>query len=173
MPRPTILRLSPIELILALLLFAAALAWLAERLGVPSPIALTVGGVALALVPGLPRIELKPDLVFLLFLPPLLYWAAVQTSWRDFKHNARAIGWLAIGLVLITTVAIALVAKFLIPGLSWPAAFVLGAIISPPDAVAATAIAAKLRIPRRIVVILEGESLVNDATALVAYRFAL
>jgi CPA1 family monovalent cation:H+ antiporter len=110
--------------------------------------------------------------VFFLLLPPLLYPAALATSWRDFKANARPIGLLAVGLVLATTVAVAAAARHF-GGLSWPAAFVLGAIVSPPDAVAATAVIARFRVPRRIITILEGESLVNDATALVAYRFAI
>ena len=117
--------------------------------------------------------KLEPDLVFLIFLPPLLFPAALFTSWRDFHANLRPISLLAVGLVLFTTVAIGCFAHHLIAGLPLAAAFVLGAIISPPDAVAATAITQRLRVPRRIVTILEGESLVNDATALVAYGFAV
>jgi len=112
-------------------------------------------------------------MVFLLFLPPLLYASAWQTSWRDFQANLRPISLLALGLVLVTTVVVAVVAHVLIPELPWAVAFVLGAIVSPTDAVAATSIAQRLGIPRRIVTIFEGESLVNDATGLVAYRFAV
>jgi monovalent cation/hydrogen antiporter len=124
------------------------------------------------LIPKLPRVRLNPELVFLFFLPPLLYPAALFTSWRDFRSNLRPIGLLAIGLVLFTTVSVAYLAHYFMD-LPLAAGFVLGAIISPPDAIAATAIADRLQVPRRIVTILEGESLVNDATALVAYRFAV
>ena len=162
-----------VELILVLFLAVAALATLAERLKVPYPILLTLGGLALSFVPGLPRIALAPELVFLIFLPPILYGAAWFTSWRDFRANLRPISLLAFGLVLATTVAVAVVARLLLPGLPWAAAFVLGAIVSPPDAAAAAAIIQRLGVPRRIATILEGESLINDATALVAYRFAV
>lgn len=161
-----------IETFLGLLVAVAAVAVLARRLEVPYPILLVIGGLGLALIPGLPRVRLNPELVFLFFLPPLLYPAALFTSWRDFRANLGSISLLAIGLVLFTTVVIAWVAHVL-TGMPWAAGFVLGAIVSPPDAVAATAIAQRLRLPRRIVTILEGESLVNDATALVAYRFAV
>jgi CPA1 family monovalent cation:H+ antiporter len=165
--------IGAIEAVLLLFLAATALAILARRLGIPYPILLVLGGLALGFVPGLPRIELEPDLVFLLFLPPILFGAGYFTSIRDFRANLRAIGLLSVGLVLATTVVVAVVAQALIPGLGWPAAFALGAIVAPPDAVAATAIFQRLGVPRRVVTILEGESLVNDATALVAYRFAI
>jgi CPA1 family monovalent cation:H+ antiporter len=165
--------MNPIETILALLVAVAALAWVAARVGVAYPILLVLGGLAIGFVPGLPQVALNPDYVFVLFLPPLLYYAALLTTWRDFRANLRPISLLAVGLVIFTTVLVAAAAHYLIPGLSWAAAFVLGAIVSPPDAVAATAVTQRLRVPRRIVVILEGESLVNDATALVAYRFAI
>jgi CPA1 family monovalent cation:H+ antiporter len=160
------------ELILICLVAVALLTLVARKIRVPYPILLTCGGVLLALVPGLPAIQLEPQLVFNLFLPPLLYPAAVFTSWRDFRANLRAISLLAVGLVLFTTVAVALIAHYFM-GLPLAVGFVLGAIISPPDAIAATAIAQRLKVPQRIVTILEGESLVNDATALVAYRFAV
>src|SRR5215211_5712514 len=153
-----------IELVLGLLLAVAALVTLARRFEVPYPILLVIGGLALGFVPGLPHVELAPELVFLLFLPPLLFAAAWSTSFRDFRANARPISLLAVGLVLTTTGAMALVAHAMIPELGWAAAFALGAIVSPTDAVAATAIAQRLGVPRRIVTILEGESLVNDAT---------
>src|SRR6185436_10278551 len=130
------------------------------------------GGLLLGLTPGIPRVRLSPDVVFLFFLPPLLFPAALFTSWRDFRMNLRPIALLAIGLVLFTTVAVAWLANYFMD-LPLAAGFVLGAIISPPDAIAATAIADRLKVPRRIVAILEGESLVNDATALVALRFAV
>ena len=160
------------EIICTLLIVIAALAILAKKVALPYPVLLVIGGLALGFVPGLPQVELEPDMVFLFLLPPLIYPAAIFTSWRDFRANLGPISLLAIGLVLFTTAFVAAVAHAL-TGLPWPAAFVLGAIISPTDAVAATAITDRLRVPRRIVTILDGESLVNDATALVAYRFAI
>jgi Na+/H+ antiporter len=157
--------------ILVLLVAVAVLATLADRIKLPYPILLVLGGLALGFVPGLPRVELEPDVVFLLFLPPLLYVSALFTSWRDFRANLRPISLLAVGLVLMTTCVVAAVAHWTIE-LPWAAAFVLGAIVSPTDAIAATAVAQRLGVPRRIVTILEGESLVNDATGIVAYRIA-
>jgi monovalent cation/hydrogen antiporter len=164
--------LPQIEIILGLLLVVAVLATLATRLRVPYPILLVLGGSALGFVPGLPSVELDPELVFLLFLPPLLYVSALFTSWRDFRANIRPISLLAVGLVLMTTFVVAAVAHT-VSGLPWAAAFVLGAIVSPTDAIAATTVAQRLGVPRRIVTILEGESLVNDATGIVAYRVAV
>ena len=161
-----------LEIILGLLVAVAALATLATRLKIPYPILLVLGGSALGFVPQLPRVELDPELVFLLFLPPLLYVSALFTSWRDFRANVRPISLLAIGLVLMTTFVVAAVVHAVI-GLPWPAAFVLGAIVSPTDAIAATTVAQRLGVPRRIVTVLEGESLVNDATGIVAYRVAV
>ena len=162
-----------ITLILSLLVVVVALAVVAPYLKIPYPILLVFGGLLLGFIPGLPQFALDPDLIFLLFLPPLLYASAWKTSWRDFHANLRPISFLAIGLVLFTTILIAIVAHMIVPGLPWAAAFVLGAIISPTDAVAATSIAQRLGIPRRIVTIIEGESLVNDASGLVAYQFAI
>lgn len=162
-----------LELVLWLLVVVTALAALAERLHVPYPMLLLAGGIVLTFIPGLPSVTLDPGLALFLFLPPILFSAAYSTSWRDFWSNRRPIGLLAFGLVLFTTVLVAWIAHALIPGISWAAAFVLGAIVSPPDAVAATAIFQRLGVPTRIVTILEGESLVNDASALIAYRFAL
>src|SRR5687767_1130338 len=164
--------MNDIELLLGLLVAVAALAWLASRINVSYPILLVLGGLAIATIPRLPRVELRPDLVFLIFLPPLLYYAGLLTSWRDFRGNWRPISMLAVGLVLFTTCLVAVVAHEL-AGMSWAAAFALGAIVSPPDAVAATSIVQRLRVPRRVVHILEGESLVNDAGALVLYRIAV
>lgn len=161
-----------VEIFVGMLLAVAALALLARKLHIPYPILFVIGGLILSFIPGIPRVHLDPELVFLLFLPPLLFPAALFTSWRDFRTNLRPILLLAIGLVLMTTVSIALMAHHFI-GVPLAAAFVLGAIISPPDAIAATAIAQRLRVPRRIVTVLEGESLVNDASALVAYRFGV
>jgi monovalent cation/hydrogen antiporter len=162
-----------VEIVLGLLLVVAVLTLAARRLGLPYPILMTIGGLLLGAVPGLPRIELAPELIFLLFLPPLLFSAAFFTSERELRMNARPIALLAFGLVLATILAVAVVTHMLAPNLGWPAAFALGAIVSPPDAVAATAIAQRLGLPRRLVAVLEGESLVNDATALVAYRLAV
>jgi CPA1 family monovalent cation:H+ antiporter len=160
------------ELFVGLFTVVALLALVARQLTIPYPILFLVGGLLLGLVPKLPRVRLDPDLVFLFVLPPLLFPAALFTSWRDFRANLRPISLLAIGLVLFTTVVVAYLAHYFM-GLPLAAGFVLGAIISPPDAIAATAIADRLNVPRRIVTILEGESLVNDATALVALRFAV
>jgi monovalent cation/hydrogen antiporter len=160
------------ETIIGLLAAVGLLMWAASRLRLPYPIFLVLGGLAIAFVPGLPSVALQPSMVFLLFLPPLLYHAGLMTSWRDFRANARPISLLAVALVLVTTVVVAVVAHYL-TGMPWAAAFVLGAIISPPDAVAATSVLQRLRVPKRIVTILEGESLVNDATALVALSFAI
>jgi Na+/H+ antiporter len=152
---------------------AAGLLALAEVLRIPYPIPLVLGGLALALLPGMPRIELPPDLVLVAVLPPLLYGTAFFTSLRELRANARPIGLLAIGLVLMTMLVVAGVAHALIPRIDWPTAFVLGAIVSPTDPTAATAIAERVGLPRRLVALIEGESLVNDGTALVAYRFAV
>lgn len=150
-----------------------ALVTLASRLPIPYPIFLVLGGLALSLAPTVVPVRLNPDLVFLVFLPPILWAAAYFTSLRDFRANLRTITLLAVGLVLATTAVVAAVARILFPGMSWPTALALGAIVSPPDAVAATAIARRLRIPHRVVAVLEGESLINDASALVMYRLAV
>jgi Na+/H+ antiporter len=165
---------SHIEIVLAGLLFAVAgLVTFARVLHVPYPIFLVVGGLGLGAIPGMPDIVLDPELVLLLFLPPLLYSASFFASLRDLRRNVRPISMLAIGLVLVTCGAVAVTAHALVPGMSWEAAFVLGAIVSPTDPVAATAIARRLGIPGRIVSIVEGESLINDGTALVAFKFAV
>lgn len=165
--------LNPIELVLLLLVAIAVVATVARRVGVPYPILMVLGGLGLGFLPGVPRFELAPEVVFLVFLPPLLYYAGFFTSVRDFKANSRPIALLAVGLVLFTVAVVAVVARVLVPGLPWPAAFALGAIVAPPDALAASAIFRRLGAARRVVTVLEGESLLNDATALVAYRFAL
>ena len=165
--------LSLVETVVGLLAASAAIALLAKKVPVPYPILLVLGGLFLSVIPGLPHITLNPELVFLFLLPPILYPAALFTPWRDFRANLRPILLLAVGLVIFTTVAVGFLVHWFIPELPLSAGFVLGAIVSPPDAVAAMAIAEHLRVPRRIVTILEGESLVNDATALVALRFAV
>ena len=167
------MEISPIELVLGMLVVAVALGYVARRIGVAYPILLLLGGLVLGFLPGLPDIELDPDLVFLLLLPPILFGAGYSTPIRDFKANARPIALLAIGLVLFTTIVVGVVAQVAIPGLPATAAFALGAIVAPPDAVAATAIFRRLGVPPRVVTILEGESLVNDATAIILYRFAI
>jgi Na+/H+ antiporter len=165
--------MAGLELILALLAVVAALQLVAERLAIPHPVLLVVVGGVLAMVPGLPRPHLDPDVVFLVFVPPLLYAAAITTSLRDFRRSLRPIVLNSVGLVLATMAAVAAVARALAPELTWPAAFVLGAIVSPPDPVAVVAVTRRLGVPRVVVTILEGEGLVNDATALVAYRMAV
>ncbi|HEV8422980.1 MAG TPA: cation:proton antiporter, partial [Chthoniobacterales bacterium] len=161
------------EPVVLLLVLVAGLVVLANKWAIPYPVVLVLGGLALSFVPFLPIIRLDPDLVLFFFLPPLLYPAALFASWRDFRRNLRAILFLAIGLVLATTTVVAWVAHSFIVGLPWAAAFALGAIVSPPDAIAAEAVLKRLRVPVRIQAILSGESLVNDATALVAYQFAV
>ncbi|MEP6731059.1 MAG: Na+/H+ antiporter [bacterium] len=164
---------EPVVIGIAVVALVVALTALARRLPIPTPIIQVVAGFLLALVPGLRIPNLDPNLVFFVFLPPILWSAAMFTSVRDFRRNIRPIGTLAIGLVLVTTVAVAIVARLLYPGLPWSVAIALGAIVSPPDAVAATAIVSRLPVPRRVITVLEGESLVNDASALVLYRTAV
>ena len=162
-----------LQILLFTLLCAVALGWLARHFKFPYPIALVIGGGVLGFIPDLPNLPFDPEFILILVLPPILYQAALLTSWRDFKASLRPIGLLAIGLVIATTLAVGATLKFLVPDIPWAAAFVFGAIVSPPDAVAATAILSRLSIPRRIVTILEGESLVNDASGLVIYKFAV
>jgi len=165
--------LEHLTLILFLLLVLVGLSALAPKLRLPYPVLLVLAGGLLGLVPGLPAIELNPNLIFFIFLPPLLYEASYQMSWHEFVANRRPITLLAVGLVLLTTTAVAALAHYFIPGFSWALGFVLGAIVAPPDAVAATSVTKGLGLPRRITGILEGESLVNDASALIAYRYAV
>jgi Na+/H+ antiporter len=156
--------------VLALLLVVTAVSWGARRFHYSTAIALVLLGIAGSYLPFVPGYELDPEVVLLLFLPPLLYSAALSSSLIDIRANRRAIGLLSVGYVLFGTVLIAVAAHAIIPDLPWSAAFVLGAIVAPPDAVAATSVARRVGLPRRILTILEGESLVNDATALTAYR---
>ena len=160
------------QIFVILLAVLAGTALLARRIDVAPAILLLLAGVALAFVPGMPALELPPDLVLLLVLPPLIYSASVAMSWREFKFNLRPIFLLAVGCVIFTAAAVAAATHYLI-GLPWNVGFLLGAIVAPPDVVAPLAIARKLGIPRRILVVLEGEGLANDATALILYRFAV
>jgi monovalent cation/hydrogen antiporter len=162
-----------LELLIVLLAAVTAVAGVARRLGVPPPFALVLAGLAASAVPGVPRVELEPETVLYLVLPPLLYAAALSTAYADFRANLRPIGLLSVGLVLFTTVCVGLVAHWVVPDLPLAAALALGAVVAPPDAVAATAVARRMALPRRVLTILEGESLLNDATALVAYRIAV
>ena len=164
---------EPVIFAIVIVALVVALSALARRLPVPTPILQVVAGFLLARIPGITIPDLDPNLVFFVFLPPVLWSAAMFTPLREFKQNISPIAMLAIGLVLATTAAVAVAARVLFPGIPWPVAIALGAIVSPPDAVAASAIVARLPVPRRVVAILEGESLVNDASALVLYRTAV
>jgi CPA1 family monovalent cation:H+ antiporter len=160
------------QILILLLVVISAVALVAKRLQIPPAILLVITGIGLALIPDLPTLQLAPDLVLVLVLPPIIYWDAVKMSWKEFRFNLRPIALLAIGCVVFTTVAIAAATHWVL-GFPWAVGFVLGAIVSPPDAVAPLAIARRLQLPRRLIVVLEGEGLANDATALVLYRFAV
>ncbi|HMR82134.1 MAG TPA: cation:proton antiporter, partial [Niabella sp.] len=160
-------------IVLVIMSLMIGVSGIADKIKLPAPVLLLLVGMGVGFMPAMPDIELNPEIVMLLFLPPLLYDAAFNISFKDFKTNIHTINTLAVGLVFITTVGIAVVAHYLIPGMSWPLAFVLGAILSATDAVAAIGITKGLGLPHKTVAILEGESLVNDASALIAYRFAI
>ena len=164
--------ITSIQTLVVLLVAIAGVAVLAARLKVPPAILLVVTGVLLALIPGLPTLNLAPEFVLLVVLPPLIYSSAVAMSWREFRFNLRPIALLAVGCVTFTTIAAAAATHWLL-GFPWAVGFVLGAIVSPPDAVAPLSIARRMQLPRRLLVILEGEGLANDATALILYRFAV
>ena len=164
--------LQELEVLIMMLVVIAAVAVAANRLRIPPAILLVITGVVLATLPGLPAVEVAPDLILLLVLPPIVYSSAVAMSWYDFRFNLRPISLLAIGCVVFTTAAVAAATHWML-GFSWQVGFVLGAIVSPPDAVAPLAIARRLEVPRRLLIILEGEGLANDATALVLYRLAV
>jgi Na+/H+ antiporter len=170
---PYFCRMENVSVILILLFGITFLSLLSKRYNFPFPIVLVLSGVLISLIPGLPVVALNPEIVFIIFLPPLLYAAAWNTSWHNFKASARPITFAAVGLVFFTTACIAVVAHLLIPDLSWPVAFLIGAIVSPPDAVAATSLTKGLGLHPKLITILEGESLVNDASGLVAYKYAL
>lgn len=163
-----------IEIVFLLLLFfVVAFGALAKKLSIPYPIVLVIGGLLLSFIPGIPRITLNPDIVFLVVLPPLLYNAAWLTSWREFSYNLVSILFLAFGLVTFTVVGVSLGVHWFLPGLDWRMGLVLGAVVAPTDAIAAVSIASRIGLPKRIVEILEGESLLNDATALLALEFGI
>ena len=164
---------QPILIAIAIATLVIAITALARRLPIPSPILQVLAGLGLGFIPGMRVPELEPDLVFFVFLPPILWAAAFFTSVREFKKNLRPISLLAVGLVFVTTAVVAIAARALLPGLPWAVAVAIGAIVSPPDAVAAAAVVSRLPVPRRVVVILEGESLINDAAALVLFRTAV
>lgn len=162
-----------IEPTIFILLFAILSVPIATRFHVPLEIFLLIGSSILSLCAWTPPLQFDPQIVFNLFLPPILFYAAYFTSWRDFKFNFRPISLLAFGLVIFTTLVVAIISKFILPGFTWANSFLLGAIISPTDATSATSIIKKLGAPRRLITLLEGESMVNDATALILFRFAL
>jgi len=164
--------IATIQLLVGLLVVVSLVALVANRLRVPHAVLLVIVGVLLAVVPGLPTVKLAPEFVLLIVLPPLIYSSAVAMSWREFRFNLRPIVLLAVGCVLFTAAAAAAAAHWLL-GFPWAVGFVLGAIISPPDAVAPLSVARRMRLPHRLLVVLEGEGLANDATALILYRFAV
>lgn len=159
-----------VVIIMAILISLTAIA---NKRKLPYPILLIFAGLIIGFLPGLPAMALDPEIIFVIILPPLLYDAASRTSWHEFKSSIRPISALAVSLVLFTTIAVAFTAHYLIPGFSWPIAFVLGAIVSPPDAIAASGIIKGLGLNKKVITIIEGESLVNDASALIAYRYAV
>lgn len=160
-------------LILGLLLVVMMLVMLAQRIRIAYPIFLVLAGLGISFIPGVPVLQLDPEIIFLIFLPPLLYEAAWYTSWNDFWKWKRAIGLLAFGLVFLTSLVVAYASQAIIPGFTLALGFLLGGIVSPPDAVAATTVLKDLKVPKRTLAILEGESLINDASSLIVFRFAL
>jgi monovalent cation/hydrogen antiporter len=158
---------------LLLLLFVVVFGVLSKKLKTPYPIVMVVGGLLLSLVPRVPDIQLNPDLVFFVILPPLLYSAAWLTSWREFSYNLVSILFLAFGLVTFTVLGVTALGNFFLPGFDWRVGLVLGAVVAPTDAIAAASIAKRVGLPKRLVDILEGESLLNDASALLALEFGL
>jgi CPA1 family monovalent cation:H+ antiporter len=160
-------------LVLGLLFAMCLLFMLSQKIRVSYPIFLVIGGLLIGFIPGMPVISIDPEIIFLIFLPPILYEAAWFTSWHEFWKWKRAIGFLAFGMVFITSICVAFASSALIPGFTLALGFLLGGIISPPDAVAATSVLKGLKVPKRFTAILEGESLVNDASSLIVFRFAL
>ncbi|MBD2700278.1 cation:proton antiporter [Spirosoma sp. BT702] len=161
------------SIVLFLLAVMIGLSAVADKIKLPYPILLITAGIAVGFIPGTPKIELDPEIVFLIFLPPMLYDAAYNISMTEFRTNMSTISGLAFALVFITTVGIAVLAYFLIPGMTWPLAFVLGSILSATDAVAAMSITKGLGLSHKTLTILEGESLINDASGLIAYRLSV
>ncbi|MFZ1033337.1 MAG: cation:proton antiporter, partial [Candidatus Acidiferrales bacterium] len=164
-------RVEPI--ILLLLVCVVTLAVLAKRFKTPYPIVLVIAGLVLSLLPRMPHIELNPNVVFLLFLPPLLFSASAQTSWRDFRYNLVSISMLALGLVSFTVYGVAIASRWILPHFTWQLGLVLGAVVCTTDAIAATSIGRRLGLPQRITDIIEGESLVNDASGLLALQITI
>src|SRR3954469_22293976 len=162
-----------LELLLALLFGAVLLVRVADHVGVPYPIVLVLGGVGLAFVPGIEHVDMDPEVVLLVFVPPLLLSAGWSSSPRELKAESRALGALALALVLVTASVVAVAAHALVDGLSWPAAFMLGAVVAPTDAVAAVATFASVRVPERVRLLVQGESLINDATGLTGFNVAV
>src|SRR5215218_3285544 len=162
--------MEPLVIVLGVLVAIAVLYAVAIRVGLPYPTLFVLGGLALAFVPGLPRIELDPDLVLLVFLPPLLFIAATETPIRELRSNIAPVTRLALGLVIVTILVVAATAQLLVPSFGLAAAFTLGAIVAPTDALAATTVFRRLGAPRLVQTLVEGEALFNDATALVAYK---
>lgn len=160
-------------LVLALLFAVFMLTMLAQKLKISYPIFLVIAGLGISFIPGIPKIEIEPELVFLIFLPPLLYESAWYTSWNDFWKWRTPIAMLAFGLVFFTSIIVAFVSTAMIPGFTLAMGFLLGGIISPPDAVAANSVLKHIKIPKRLTTVLEGESLINDASSLIVFRFAL
>src|SRR6186713_2690779 len=161
------------KIVVFLMVILISLTAIVNKRKFPFPILLVAAGLVIGFVPQLPNLALDPDIVFIVILPPLLYDAATKTSWHEFRTSIKPISALAITLVFFTTIAVAATAYYFIPGFSWPLAFVLGAVVSPPDAVAASGIIKGLGLNKKVITILEGESLVNDASALIAYRYAV
>jgi monovalent cation/hydrogen antiporter len=161
------------KIVIFIMAILISLTAIANKRKLPYPILLVAAGLIIGFIPQLPELALEPDIIFVIILPPLLYDAASKTSWHEFKTSIRPISALAITLVFFTTVAVAITAYYLIPGFSWPLAFVLGAVVSPPDAVAASGIINGLGLNKKVITILEGESLLNDASALIAYKYAV
>ena len=167
------LRMENFKIIIFILAVLISLSAVIDKLKLPYPVLLVLVGLTIGFIPALPDLGLDPDVVFLVFLPPLLYDAASRTSWLDFKTNIRPISALGISLVFFTTTTVAITAHYFIPNFGWPLAFLLGAIVSPPDAAAATGIIKGLGLDKQVISILEGESLANDATSFISYRYAL
>jgi CPA1 family monovalent cation:H+ antiporter len=165
--------MPPIEFVVALLIVTIPLVAIARRVNIPYPVVLIVGGLALGFVPGLPRIELNPDLVLVIFLPPLLYWESVTAPTDEMRANASWIWPMAFGLVIATIIGVASTGHAIIPGMGWAVAFTLGAIVAPTDEIAVIPTLERFRVPRRIIAIIEGESLLNDAGSLVIYAAAI
>ena len=161
------------KIVIFIMAILISLTAIANKRKLPYPVLFVVAGLLIGLIPQLPGLELDPEVVFVIILPPLLYDTASKTSWHEFRTSIRPISALAITLIFFTTVAVAVTAHYIIPGFSWPLAFVLGAVVSPPDAVAASGIIKGLRLNKKVITIIEGESLVNDASALIAYRYAV